>query len=504
MTTDRQYNKWLIIITIMLVAILEVLDSTIVNVTLPSMMPSLSANQEQVTWVLTSYVVAAAIMLPLTGFLADTLGQKRLLIIAIAGFMTSSVICGMANNLSTMVFFRLCQGAFGASLIPLSQSILRQTFPPEEQGKAMSIWALGIMVAPALGPTLGGYITEYSSWRWVFYINFPVCIIGLILTWLFIPDSKRQKKKIDYLGVLSMFIGIGALQVFLDQGNTKGWFDSHLIVILAFASLYGVLFFILRCATHPTPIVKLSIFKDRNFTLCTIALAIFAASLFGFISLQPIMLESLFGYTALIAGITISPVGFASAIVMCFAPLFMKILPTKVLLTTSLLLEIIGILLMTHYNLATTQAQFMLANAFIGAGMGLFMVPLTTLSLLTLPKQDITEGAGLYTYGRMLGTSFGISLLSTLVSRESQINWNRMGGHINTFNQNLTNWAHAAHMTLQNQQIFGILGNVLSQQSSMTAFLDAYKIIGFCLCLLIPLLWCLKPVDLSGIEIQAH
>lgn len=497
-------NKWLIIITIMLVAILEVLDSTIVNVTLPNMMPSLGANQEQITWVLTSYVVAAAMMLPLTGFLADVLGQKRLLIIAITGFMTFSVLCGLATNLSMMVVFRLLQGAFGASLIPLSQSILRQTFSPSEQGKAMSIWAIGVMVAPALGPTLGGLITEYSSWRWVFYINLPVCIIGLLLTIVFIPDSKRHQKSIDVIGIMSMFIGIGALQIFLDQGNTKDWFSSHLIVMLAFAAVYGIAFFILRCATHPSPIIKLRTFTDRNFSLCTISLAAFAACLFGFISLQPIMLEKLFGYTALLAGITISPVGFASAIAMCFSPLLMKHIPTKLLLTISLLLLTTGVTMMAHYNLDTNQAHFMIANAIIGSGMGIFMVPLTTLSLLTLPKEDITEGAGLYTYGRMLGTSFGISLLSTLVTRESQINWQRMGEHISSYNQNFTNWTHAAHMTLQNQKLYGILGNVLNQQSSMVAFIDAYKIIAICLFLLIPLLWCLKPVDIADAELTMH
>lgn len=497
-------NKWLIIITIMLVAILEVLDSTIVNVTLPNMMPSLGANQEQITWVLTSYVVAAAMMLPLTGFLADVLGQKRLLIIAISGFMTFSVLCGLANSLGTMVLFRLLQGAFGASLIPLSQSILRQTFPPSEQGKAMSIWAIGVMVAPALGPTLGGYITEYSSWRWVFYINLPVCIIGLILTLIYIPDSERFKKKIDFIGMISMFIGIGALQVFLDKGNTNDWFNSHFIVILAFSAVYGIAFFILRCATNPHPIIKLRTFTDRNFSLCTIAITAFAACIFGFISLQPIMLESLFGYTALIAGITISPVGFASAIVMFFSPLLMKHIPTKLMLTISLLLLITGISMMTHFNLETSQRQFMIANAIIGSGMGIFMVPLTTLSLLTLPKADITEGAGLYTYGRMLGTSFGISLLSTLVTRESQINWQRMGEHISTYNQNFTDWTHAAHMTLNNQKLFGILGNVLNQQSSMVAFIDAYKVIAICLFLLIPMLWCLKSVDIADAELTMH
>jgi DHA2 family multidrug resistance protein len=497
--SKQPVNTTLIIFTVMLVAILEVLDSTIVNVALPAMMPSLSATQDEITWVLTSYVVAAAVMLPLTGFLAKRLGQKHLLYTSVVGFMISSVLCGMASSLSMMVTFRLLQGAFGASLIPLSQSILRQTFPVEKQGKAMAIWALGIMVAPALGPTLGGFITENSNWRWIFYINFPVCLLGLVMTFFFIPKDKSEKSPIDHIGILAMFIGVGSLQLFLDQGNSKNWFDSHLIIILLVSTLLGIAFFLLRCASHPHPVIKLPIFKDKNFSIASICMAVFAAGLFGFIALEPLMLESLYGYTAYTAGLTISPVGLASSIVMPITATLMPRIDIRVLLSVSLSIVVIALYLATGLTLQADRSYMVLINMLIGVGMGLFMVPLTTQSLLTLDPKDYTEGAGLYTYGRMLGTSSGISLLSTLVSRETQINWQRIGEHINQFDPNLTRWIQHTHLTLNNPQTYGILANTLQAQASMGAFIDAYFAIMLGLAALIPVVWCLKPVDLKSV-----
>src|SRR3990167_4974573 len=254
-------KKYLIIITIMLVAILEVLDATIVNVALPNMMPSLNANQNQITWVLTSYVVAAAMMLPLTGFLSHRIGTKNVLLMDIIGFMASSFLCGTANSLDIMVFYRLLQGGFGAALIPLSQSILRQSFPLEEQGKAMAIWGLGIMAAPIFGPTIGGFILAHASWRWIFYLNMPFCLFGLIMTIIVIPPYEKKLQKIDLLGVALMFIGIGCLQIFLDQGNSNNWFHSNFILLMFTTSIFCIILFLLRTASHKNPVITLAIFK---------------------------------------------------------------------------------------------------------------------------------------------------------------------------------------------------------------------------------------------------
>src|SRR3989344_4896941 len=363
-------QKYLIIITIMMVAILEVLDSTIVNVALPNMMPSLNANQDQITWVLTSYVVAAAMMLPLTGFLSHRIGTKNLLLIDIAGFMLSSLLCGTANSLDTMVFYRLLQGGFGAALIPLSQSILRQSFPLEEQGKAMAIWGLGIMAAPVFGPTIGGYIVAHSSWRWIFYLNAPICFLGLIMTIIVIPESKKIARKIDYLGVLLMFLGIGCLQIFLDQGNSNNWFQSNFILLLSVISAFSIIVFLIRSAQHPSPVITLSIFKDRNFTLCTILLALYCGCLFGFVTLEPIMLENLFHYTPLIAGKTMIAIGLSSAIAMGLSSVLITRVNIKIILIISLLFSAVGIFYCSTLSLDATKTNFEMVNALFGFGLG--------------------------------------------------------------------------------------------------------------------------------------
>jgi len=497
---QNTHRKSLIIITIMLVAILEVLDSTIVNVALPNMMPSLSANQDQITWVLTSYIVAAAMMLPLTGFLSHRLGIKKLLLIDIAGFMLSSFLCGTANHLNMMVFYRLLQGGFGAALIPLSQSILRDSFRPEEQGKAMSIWGLGIMAAPVFGPTIGGYIVSHSSWRWIFYLNAPICFLALLMTIAVIPKSQTSKAKTDYLGIILMFAGIGCLQLFLDQGNSNDWFSSNMILLLSVISAFCLILFIIRSVGHQTPVITLSIFKDHNFSICTVLLAIFCGCLFGFVTLQPIMLENLFGYTPLIAGETMISIGLASATSMIFsAPLISRV-DIKFLLTFSLLFSAAGIYYFSTLDLNAAQFHFIVGDLLFGFGMGFFMVPLTTYSLATLPQKDITEGAGLYSYGRMLGTSIGVSLLSTLVSRETQANWLQLGAHVNPFNNNLRLWLAHQHLSIHSPQAIAELQTQVAAQASMIAFIDAYRLISVVLMILIPIIFLLKRVTLTSRE----
>ncbi|HLB57001.1 MAG TPA: DHA2 family efflux MFS transporter permease subunit [Coxiellaceae bacterium] len=498
-------QKYLIIITIMMVAILEVLDSTIVNVALPNMMPSLNANQDQITWVLTSYVVAAAMMLPLTGFLSHRIGTKNLLLIDIAGFMLSSLLCGTANSLDTMVFYRLLQGGFGAALIPLSQSILRQSFPLEEQGKAMAIWGLGIMVAPVFGPTIGGFILSHASWRWVFYLNLPFCILGIFMTIIVIPASEKIKQNLDYLGVILMFAGIGCLQIFLDQGNSNNWFHSNFILLMATISLFCIIVFIFRTASHKNPVITLSIFKNMNFSICTIIFALFCGCLFGFVTLEPIMLENLFHYTPMIAGETMIAVGLSSAVSMGLCSFLMSRISVKIILIAALIISALGVFYFSTLSLNADQDNFMIGNSLFGFGLGLFMVPLTTYSLATMPAKNITEAAGLFSYGRMLGTSIGVSLFSTLVATESQINWSQLGAHINQFNNKLRVWLHQQNLGLHNPKAIVELKMSLMSQSSMIAFVDAYHCMMILLLCFIPLVLMLENVKgVSGNKNISH
>lgn len=497
-------KRWLIIATIMLVAILEVMDSTIVNVSLPAMMPTLGANQNQITWVLTSYVVASAVMIPLTGFLSNRLGQKRLLLLDVCVFMFASIMCGLAQSLSMMIVFRLIQGAFGSALIPISQSILRTHFPLNEQGKAMAIWGMGIMAAPVLGPTLGGFITYHASWRWIFYINVPICIVGILMTLLVIKPSKPQAQKTDWLGIACMFIGVGTLQLFLDQGNEYDWFSSNFIDLLALISVIFITLFILRCFTIKTPAVKLQIFRDRNFAICTLLMAGYAGCIFAFMTIQPIMLETLFGYTAITAGYTMTASGLISALGMILTAALTNRVNVKYLLISALLCSAVATYWMSCMDLQSTQWDFVKINALLGFSLGLFMVPLSTYALATIKQSDFTEASGLYSYGRMLGTSIGISLLSTLVSREMQINWNTLGAHVSAFNNNLRIWLHGMQLTRVNATTKQQLADIVHRHAGMTAFIDGYiAITAAILLLIIPTLF-IKKVNLNASSHLPH
>lgn len=491
-------NRWLIIITIMLVTILEVLDSTIVNIALPKMMSSLGANQDQITWVLTSYIVASAIFVPLTGFLSHRIGIKQLLVISITGFMISSFLCGISQSLAEIVLFRLLQGAFGASLIPLSLSVLRTSFSLAEQGKAMAIWGIGIMTAPAFGPTLGGYITQHASWRWIFYLNTPICIIGLLLTLIAIKPSKKTKQKIDYIGILLMFIGIGALQIFVDKGNTNDWFNSNFILLLSVVSTFCIILFIMRSLSHKTPVINLAIYKDRNFSLSCILLTGYAACMFGLITLEPIMLETLFHYTAIIAGITMAPLGLLSAFGMMLSSILMKKINIKRIVITGLLLCALGTYLMsTSITPHTMQSTFILIFCLQGLGMGLFMVPLSTYALATIAKPQITEASGLFSYARLIGASLGISLLNTLTTRLMQINWNALGGNISVFSGNLRLWLSEHHLKLHSPKTIIILSKMLGHQSGLLSFTQSFRLVSILFMILIPLVIAMKKVNLS-------
>lgn len=496
--------RWILILTVMTVAILEVLDSTIVNVSLPTMMPALGADQEQITWILTSYVVASAIMVPLTGFLAARLGQKKLLLISISGFMISSFFCGISGSLSLMVIFRLCQGAFGASLIPLSQAIMRQNYPLEEQGKAMAIWGIGIMAAPVLGPVLGGFITENWSWRWVFYINVPICIAALSLTWFFVQNTATSKIKLDKIGLALMVIGVGSLQFFLDQGNSKDWFSSTLILMLAIISAVFILLFLLRCLRYEKPIIRLELYKDRNFSLCCILFAFYCGALFSILMFEPIILESIFNYPIIEAGITTASCGIASAIGMGFSGALIKRINVKYLLLTGLLLSALGAWELSLLDLSASQFDFVKANTIFGLGLGLFMVPVTLYSLATLNPSDITEGAGLFTYSRMLGTSIGIAIFTTLLTRQVQKDWHSLIGGISNTNPAFLRWLSHSHMSLKTPQTPVILANIVHQQATLLSFNFAAQTVAFLFILMIPLVLLLKTVQINTDIGSAH
>ena len=461
-------ERWMITFTVMLVAVIEVLDMTVVNVSLDQMSGSFGATTEQITWVLTAYIVSSAIMMPLSGRLVQLFGRRTLLLITITGFLAASIMCGVSTSLGEIVLFRTLQGLFGASLVPISQYVLRDIFPPQEQGKAMAIWGLGIMVAPVMGPTLGGYITQHFDWRWIFYINVPVCVVGLILTLSFIPETKREKIKIDWVGLILMAIGIGCLQVFLDRGNQDDWLQSNFILTLAITSFVALTFFIIRGIYKPDNIVKLQLFKERNFTASTMGL-------FGIIALQPMMLERLLNYPTEVAGLAMGPRGIASACaMMVIGPLARKVSARK-LVTIGILASLYGTWGMMHYTIDMSFWDVVKPTLWQGVGLGFVMIPLSTVAFDYLDKRDTAEASGLFSFGRSLGMSIGISILGTIATNLTQINWNRLGGFLNPFNPQFVAWAQQQHMNIHDPMAIQLAARTLGQQANMVAYLDAFK-----------------------------
>jgi DHA2 family multidrug resistance protein len=484
-------QRLLITVAVMLVAIIEVLDMTIVNVALPPMMGSLSASSEQITWVLTSYIVAAAVFMPLTGFLVNRWGRKKLLLLNVLGFMLTSVLCGLSANLLQMVVFRCLQGVFGASLVPLSQLIMRDIYAPEKRGQAMAIWGMGIMAAPVLGPTLGGYITEVSNWRWIFFVNVPVCALAFFLCLRAITETPTRKQAIDWLGMGLMATGVGSLQIFLDRGNGENWFESTEITAYCIISVLTLSLFIWRGIYRKNNIINLSVFADRNFASSCLMITIYCASFFGIISLQSLMLENLMGYPTLTAGELMAPRGIASFFSMAaVANIIGRVDPRKII-ALGLCLSVLGTYAMTYFSLDSSKSFIVWTSMVQGFGMGMFFVPLSTLAFATLQTQDAAEASGLFSFGRSLGNSIGISIYSTILSRETQINWQHLVAHINPFNPSLHAWlAKLPH--LPKPVVWQILAANVHKQASMIAFIDCYKAGAFAVLALIVLLGILE------------
>ena len=493
---DKQFNRAqshafhrvIVTLCVMMVAIIEVLDMTIVNVTLPDMMGQLGANVDQITWVLTSYIISAAILMPLTGLLIKRFGVKYLLLLNILGFLIASILCGLSSNLSEIVFFRVLQGLFGASLVPLSQFILREIYTEEEQGMAMAIWGIGIMTAPVLGPTLGGYIAEHWGWRWVFFINIPVCIGALLLSFYAVQDTPHEQVSIDWLGLCLMAVGIGTLQTWLDRGNTENWLDSNFILVLVILSIVFLILFIIRGCWVPNSIVNLKIFRNRHFSVTTVLLMGYCFATMGTLALQPLMLETLFGYPSSLAGLLMAPRGVFSAISMFISGQLIKKVGVRWLLGAGLLFSTWGNELMSSFNLQTDFYSMIEAGVVQGLGMGLFFVPASTIVMKTLDQSLVGEASGLFSFGRSMGSSLGISGFSTVLSRESQINWQHLIAHIHLNNFNLNRWLNLHHIDHLHGQSAVQMVEMVHRQAEMIGFLNAYHFSSLSYLLLLPLL----------------
>lgn len=511
-----QVNPWIVAISVMLATFMEVLDTTVVNVSLPHIAGSMSATVDEATWALTSYLVANAIILPITGWLANQLGRKRLLIWAVTGFTAASFLCGLAPNLPLLILFRLIQGASGGALQPLSQAVMLEAFPPADRGKAMAFWGLGIVVAPMLGPVLGGWLTDSYSWRWVFYINIPVGVLAVLMTRAFIfdpPYIRRRAVGIDVIGISFLALAIGCLQVVLDKGQEEDWFGSHWITTLVVVSIICFIAFIWHELRTRNPVVHLRVFKIRTFSTGVALMTIVGFVLYGSMVLLPIFLQTLLGYPALEAGIAMAPRGLGSFIMMPVVGLIMSRFDPRKLLAIGLFGGAFTLFQLSWLNLNTGYWNIFWPQFIQGASLALLFVPLTTITMDPIPKEEMGNATSIFNLMRNIGGSVGIASASTYLFRREQVHINILGGSVTALNpaaqsmlQGLRSALSAAGSDTGQalRQGYGAIWGMVQQQAAMQSFVDTFRLFGVIFLLVLPLLLLLKRPRHRGPGVAAH
>jgi MFS transporter, DHA2 family, multidrug resistance protein len=482
-------NRGALTACVILATLMQALDTTIANVALPYMQGSVSASQDQIAWVLTSYIVAAAIMTPPTGFLAGRFGLKNLFLVAIAGFTVASMLCGMAQSLTQLVLFRVLQGAFGASLVPLSQTVLLGSYPRERQGFAMALFGIGVMIGPVLGPVLGGWLTENYSWRWVFYINLPIGILDLIGIMIFLPESPRDSSaKLDWFGFGTLSVAIGALQIMLDRGEQKDWFGSGEIMIEAVIAVSAFYLFLVHTFTADKPFVRPSLFRDRNFTAGVLFISIVGLTYYASMALQPPYLQELMDYPVVTAGLVMGPRGIGTMVSMLIVGRLVGRTDTRILLFIGLCLTAWSFNAMTGWTPDVSQGAIIGVTMVQGFGLGFLFVPLSAATLSTLPLAERAEGAGLFSLSRNIGSSVGISIVNALLVQNTQANHAAIVPSVNAVNRAFENPLIAQAWNPLTAAGRAALDAVITRQAQIIAYIDDYKLLMIAALAVIPLL----------------
>ena len=491
-------------IAVMSATIMQVLDTTIVNVALPNMAGQLDATPDNISWVLTSYLIASAIFMPLTGYFTDRMGQRRYLLISITGFVITSALCGMATSLAQMVMFRFLQGVFGAALVPLSQSIMLQIFPGEQRGKAMAIWGMGVMVAPIMGPTLGGWLTEAISWRWTFYINLPVGILSVLLALRHVPDTATRARRMDWTGFATLALGIGALQLVLDRGNQDDWFSSQMLVFAALLSVASFIFFVVYTLTGKHhPLFDLRIFRDRNYLVASLIMLTIGIGFYGGMLLQSLFLQNFLDYPTFEAGLYMAPRGLASLLVMVFIGKFSARIPPRNFILVGIFASAAGNYLMTRFTPDIAAHDMILPMILQGMGMGMIFIPISTLAFTTLPKETAAEAAGIYSLIRSVGSALGISILATYFSRSTQQNWSLLRGDITPYSAALHSYLAPLHLGAQDPQGIALAARAVLHQAQNIGYIDSFWFATLNFVLMLPLLLLVRtPAKETSAQVQ--
>jgi len=473
----------------MMAAIIQIIDTTIANVALPHMQGSLSVTQDKIAWVLTSYIMATAIAMPLTGWIAGRIGRKRLLIISVSGFTLASMACGASYTLEEMIVFRVLQGIFGVSLVPISQSLLLDTFPVQKHARAMGIWGVGVMVAPILGPTAGGWLTEYYSWRWVFYINVPFGILSLLGVIALAKESVLDKERpFDLFGFMLLSIAIVSLQLMLDRGHSKYWFESPEIVIELMLAILALYLFVVHMFTHKSCYIDPRLFRDRNFSLGLVFIFLLGVIMLATMALFPPYLQTLLGYPVFDAGLILAPRGMGTMIAMLLCSWIMEreVMSARFVIVIGLLLIVATMWGMTGFTVNVTQSTISWTGLVQGFGLGLIFVPLSTLAFATLDPLLRTEAASVFGLVRTIGSSLGISLVVSELASNSQIEHALLTEHITEFNPLLQNTALASVWDVHTPQGLALLESEVARQALQLAYLDDFRMIMIMALLAVP------------------
>jgi DHA2 family multidrug resistance protein len=481
-------RRTLVTVFAMTATIMQALDTTIANVALPYMQGSLSASLDQINWVLTSYIVAAAIMTAPIGWLADRFGRKRLFIICVAGFTVASFLCALAQNIEQMVLFRLLQGMAGAALVPLSQSVLLDAYSLEERGQAMAMWGVGVMLGPIMGPTIGAWLTDNYSWHWVFLINLPIGVATVIGMLVFMTETKRQKHlRFDWLGFIALAIGIGSLQLLLDRGEQVGWFGASEIWIEAIVSVTGFYYFFAHSLTTPEPFVRFEMFKDRNFVSGCVFMLVIGVVLFGTMALVTPFMQNLLGYPIQTAGFLLGSRGVGTLLTMMAAPRLMKMIEPRYLILSGLLITAGTLYEMTGFSLDTTQTTIVVTSILQGVGLGLLFVPVTSVAFNTLPGYLRNGATSITTLVRNIGSSVGISMMIANLTSTTTIMHARIVEGVTPFNDALQMPDVAANLNMSTDIGRAMLDGIVTQQAAMIAYLNDFKLLMILTLVMVPL-----------------
>ncbi|SPF47105.1 Drug resistance transporter, EmrB/QacA subfamily [Candidatus Sulfotelmatobacter kueseliae] len=506
-------NPWIIAVAVTLATFMEVLDTSIANVALPHIAGSLSAGQDESTWVLTSYLVSNAIVLPLSGWLSSIIGRKNFYMGCVALFTISSFMCGLAPNLATLIVCRILQGAGGGGLQPSEQAILADTFPPAKRGMAFAVYGIAVVTAPAIGPTLGGWITDNFSWRWIFFINIPVGILSILLTSRLIQDPpyfKRRKlheTSIDYVGLGFVALGLGTLQVILDKGQREDWFESNFIVYLSVICLASLIFVVIWEWRHKDPIVDLHLFGERTFAVSNLLMFMLGFALLGSTLLLPLFMQTLLGYTAQQAGLALMPGGFTIMLLLPLVGFLLSRYSPRWLLLFGLSMLSVSLFHMTRFDLDMDFRTATLARVLQAMGMAFLFVPINTAAYGFLPRDKNNAASGLMNLARNIGGSVGISVVTTMLDRRTQFHQNQLASHLSASNPVLQSRIKALGLLVQSHGggppgssavPYAFIQGILARQAAMLAYLDCFWFLGVAILLMVPMVFLMRKTRPGG------